>query len=59
MGELAWHAEFLLQINLKIFLRKTGARFKFKIPLITLRIDPLVGAYNFKQVTNVNKLLIS
>jgi hypothetical protein len=33
-------AEFLLEINLKILLRKTGARLKFKIALISLHIDP-------------------
>jgi hypothetical protein len=30
---LAWHAEFLLEINLKVLLRKTGARLNFKISL--------------------------
>jgi hypothetical protein len=39
-GTLAWYAEFLLHINLKILLRKQGARLKFKIALISLHIGP-------------------
>jgi hypothetical protein len=38
--DLAWYAEFILEINLKILLRKTGARLNFKIALISLHIDP-------------------
>jgi hypothetical protein len=34
----AWYAEFLLEIELKILLRKTGARLNFKIALIYLCI---------------------
>jgi hypothetical protein len=30
----------LLEIDLKILLRKTGARLNFKIALISLHIDP-------------------
>jgi hypothetical protein len=37
---LAWYAKFLLEISLKILLRKTGARLNFKIALISLHIDP-------------------
>jgi hypothetical protein len=37
---LAWYAEFLLEIDLKILLRKIGARLIFKIALISLHIDP-------------------
>jgi hypothetical protein len=37
----AWYAEFLLEINLKILLRKTGARLNFKIALMSLHIDPV------------------
>jgi hypothetical protein len=37
---LAWYAEFLLEIDLKILLRKTGARLIFKIALISLHFDP-------------------
>jgi hypothetical protein len=37
---LAWYAEFLLEIHLKVLLRKTGARLNFKIALISLHIDP-------------------
>jgi hypothetical protein len=36
----AWYAEFLLEIDLKILLRKTGARLNLKISLISLHIDP-------------------
>jgi hypothetical protein len=36
----AWYAEFLLEIDLKTLLRKTGARLNFKITLISLHIDP-------------------
>jgi hypothetical protein len=36
----AWYAEFLLEINLKILLRKTGARLIFKIAHMSLHIDP-------------------
>ncbi len=32
------HAEFLLEINLKILLRKTGVRLNLKIELISLHI---------------------
>jgi hypothetical protein len=39
-SSLAWYAEFLLEIDLKILLRKTGARLIFKIALISLHIDP-------------------
>jgi hypothetical protein len=35
----AWCAKFLLEIDLKILLRKTGARQNFKIALISLHID--------------------
>jgi hypothetical protein len=34
-----WCAEFLLEIDLKILLRKTGARLIFKIALISLHVD--------------------
>jgi hypothetical protein len=37
---LAWYAEFLLEIDLKILLRKTGARLIFKIAIKSLHIDP-------------------
>ena len=37
---LAWYAEFLLEIDLKILLRKTGTRLNLKITLISLHIDP-------------------
>jgi hypothetical protein len=37
---LAWYAEFLLEIDLKILLRKTRARLNFKVALISLHIDP-------------------
>jgi hypothetical protein len=39
----AWFAEFLLEINLKILLRKTGARLNFRIALLSLHIDPVLG----------------
>jgi hypothetical protein len=38
-GFLAWYTEFLLEINLKILLRKTRTRIIFKIELISLHID--------------------
>jgi hypothetical protein len=40
LAGLAWYAEFLLEINLIILLRKTGARLIFKIALISLQIGP-------------------
>jgi hypothetical protein len=40
LDHLAWYAEFLYEIDLKILLRKTGARLIFKIALISLNIDP-------------------
>jgi hypothetical protein len=43
--ELAWYAEFFLEINLKILLRKTGARLNFKIALISLHIHPGSGGW--------------
>jgi hypothetical protein len=45
--ELAWYAEFLLEIDLKILLKKTGARLIFKIALISLHIDPEVESLLF------------
>jgi hypothetical protein len=36
----ALYAEFLLEIDVKILLRKTGARSNLKISLISLHIDP-------------------
>jgi hypothetical protein len=36
----AWYAEFLLEINLKILISKTGAGLNLKIELISLLIDP-------------------
>jgi hypothetical protein len=39
-GDLGSYTEFLLEINLKILLRKPGARLIFKIALIYLHIDP-------------------
>jgi hypothetical protein len=35
-----WYSIILLEIDLKILLRKTGARLNFKIALISLHIDP-------------------
>jgi hypothetical protein len=40
ISALAWYAEFLLEINLKIFQRKTGARLISKIALVSLHINP-------------------
>jgi hypothetical protein len=37
---LGWYAEFLLEIDHKIILRKTGARLNFKIALISLHVEP-------------------
>jgi hypothetical protein len=37
---LAWCAEFLLETDLQILLRKTGTRLNLKIVLISLHIDP-------------------
>jgi hypothetical protein len=36
----ARHAEFLLEINLKILLSKAGARLSLKTGLLSLPIDP-------------------
>ncbi len=36
---LAWYAEFLLEIDLNIIIRKTAERLNFKIALISLHID--------------------
>jgi hypothetical protein len=41
----AWYAEFLLEMDLKILLRKIGARLIFKIALISLHIDPALICY--------------
>ncbi len=38
-SSLAWYAEFLLEINLKVLLRKTGARLIFKIVFMSLHIE--------------------
>jgi hypothetical protein len=40
MRHQAWYAEFLLEIYLKILLRKIGARLNFKIAFLSLHIDP-------------------
>jgi hypothetical protein len=48
---LAWYAEFLLEIDLKILLRKTGARLSFKIALLSLHVDPVFILYAIKVVT--------
>jgi hypothetical protein len=37
--DLAWYAEFLLEIDLKILLRKTGARLNMKIKHLSLHIS--------------------
>jgi hypothetical protein len=37
---LCWYAGFLLEIDLKILIRKTGARLNLKIKLISLHFDP-------------------
>jgi hypothetical protein len=42
---LAWYSEFLLEIDLKILLRKTGASLNFKIDLVSLHISP--GPFDF------------
>jgi hypothetical protein len=39
----AWYAEFLLEIDLKTLLRKTGARLNFKIALISLHLKTPEG----------------
>jgi hypothetical protein len=41
---------FLLEIYLKILLRKTGARLKFKIALISLHMDPENGYGSYSDV---------
>jgi hypothetical protein len=38
---LAWYAEFLIEIDLKILLRKTRGRLILKIALISLHVDPV------------------
>jgi hypothetical protein len=39
----AWYAEFLLEIDLKILPRKTGARLIFKIALMSLHVaEPIL-----------------
>jgi hypothetical protein len=48
MWHLAWYAEFLLEIDLKILLTKTGARLNFKITLISLHINPAVLVYDWQ-----------
>jgi hypothetical protein len=40
MRHQAWYAEFLLEIDLKYSLIKTGARLNLKIKLISLHIGP-------------------
>jgi hypothetical protein len=48
----AWYAEFLLEVILKILLRKTGVRLNFKIALISLHIDPGFNPINQKNSLN-------
>jgi hypothetical protein len=43
-GPQALYAEFLLEIDHKIILRKTGGRLNFKVALISLHIDARPGA---------------
>jgi hypothetical protein len=52
---VAWYAEFLLEIDLEILLRKTGARLNFKIAIVSLHIHPvllLTGAKKFFSLKN-------
>jgi hypothetical protein len=46
-GCLAWYAEFLLKINLKILPRKTGTRLNFKIAFISLHIYPFWDCWHY------------
>jgi hypothetical protein len=39
-GDQAWYAEFLLEIDLKILLRKTEARLNLRIAPISFHFDP-------------------
>jgi hypothetical protein len=53
----AWYADFLLEIDLKILLRKTGARLNFKIALIPLHIDPDEFIFkNYKRCIQATKI---
>jgi hypothetical protein len=53
----AWYAELLLEINLKILLRKTGARLNFKIALIFLHID--LGLNHINKNVEKKNLFVS
>jgi hypothetical protein len=48
--KLACYAEFLLDINLKILLRKTGVRLNLKIELVYLNIDPCHHSIHKRKV---------
>jgi hypothetical protein len=45
---LAWYAEFLLEIDLEVLHRKTGARLNIKITFIYVHFDPGARRSNFK-----------
>ena len=51
---LGWYAEFLLKINLKILMRKIGARLNLKIDLVTLHTYP-----EFEFMINFSETLSS
>jgi hypothetical protein len=52
--EQAWYAEFLLEINHKILLKKTGTRLIFKIALISLHIGSSASFTWLTFVFNAN-----
>ncbi len=50
----AWYAEFMLEIDLKFLLRKTGARLNFKIALTSLDIDPGASFTKLTYICNIS-----
>ena len=54
-GVQACFAEFLLEMDLKILLRKTGARLIFKVALISLQIDP--GQWPFDYQSELDRVI--
>ncbi len=56
-----WYAEFMLEIDLEVLLRKTGARLNLKIDLIFLHINPEIHSVvqdDIKEPTGIRQKII-
>jgi hypothetical protein len=53
----AWYAEFLLEIDLKILMRKTGARLILKIELKSLHINPARKNFSLRLLSKTTEFI--